>query len=193
MIPLASLAVILLMVGWKLTKPAIYLQMFHKSWGQFIPFIITVVAILLTDLLIGIGIGFGVAIFFILRNNYKIPFSYKYEEKDGKVHVRMTLSEIVSFLNKGQILSTFQQIPDGTVVEIDCAKARVVDMDVVEVLQDFMENAKYRDIEIIFEHAEFNWEPKEDAAKELRKRMAKVTKTLFSHENSKTEASEGSP
>ena len=192
MIPLASLAVILLMVGWKLTKPAVYLEMFHKSWGQFIPFIITVVAILLTDLLIGIGIGFGVAIFFILRNNYKIPFSYHYEERDGKVHVRMTLSEIVSFLNKGQILSTFQTIPDGTVLEIDCAKARVVDMDVVEVLQDFRENAKYRDIEIIFEHAEFNWEPQEDAAKELRKRFAKVTNRLFHLENSKKEASEGS-
>ena len=176
MIPLASLAVILLMVGWKLTKPSIYLEMFRKSWGQFVPFMVTVVAILLTDLLIGIGIGFGVAVFFILRNNYKIPFTYSYEEKDGKVHVRMQLSEIVSFLNKGQILSTFQTIPDGTVLEIDARKARVVDADVVEVLEDFIENAKHRDIVIVFEQDgnPFNWQPQENAGRALRRHLASV-------------------
>lgn len=195
MIPLAALAVILLMVGWKLTKPSIYLQMFRNSWGQFIPFLVTVIAILLTDLLIGIGIGFGVAVFFILRNNYKIPFTYNYEEKDGKVHVRMTLSEIVSFLNKGQILSTLQTIPEGTVVEIDARKARVVDQDVVEVLKDFIENAKHRDIEIVFEQDEFefNWEPKENAAKELKQRLAKVIpKQLLHLPGSRDHANEGS-
>lgn len=183
MIPLAALAVILLMVGWKLTKPAIYLEMFRNSWGQFIPFLVTVISILLTDLLIGIGIGFGVAVFFILRNNYKIPFTYNYEEKDGKVHVRMTLSEIVSFLNKGQILSTLQTIPEGTVVEIDARKARVVDQDVVEVLKDFIENAKHRDIEIVFEQDEFefNWEPQENAAKELKQRLEKVIPKKLLH------------
>lgn len=183
MIPLAALAVILLMVGWKLTRPAIYLEMFRNSWGQFIPFLVTVIAILLTDLLIGIGIGFGVAVFFILRNNYKIPFTFHYEEKDGKVHVRMTLSEIVSFLNKGQILSTLQTIPEGTVVEIDARKARVVDQDVVEVLKDFMENAKHRDIEIVFEQDEFefHWEPQENAAKELKQRLEKVIPKQLLH------------
>ncbi|MEM7035765.1 MAG: SulP family inorganic anion transporter [Bacteroidota bacterium] len=193
MIPLASLAVILLMVGWKLTKPAIYMEMFKNSWGQFVPFLSTVIAILATDLLIGIGIGFGVAVFFILRNNYKIPFTYSYEEKDGKVHVRMHLSEIVSFLNKGQILATLQTIPEGTVVEIDARKARVVDQDVVEVLKDFIENAKHRDIEVVVEEDEFHfeWEPKENAAKELRERLSKVIpRTLLP---GKTEPVQSSP
>ena len=119
---------------------------------------------------------YGVAIFFILRNNYKIPFTYSYEEKDGKVHVRMHLSEIVSFLNKGQILSTLQTIPEGTVVEIDARKAKVVDRDVVEVLMDFIENAKHRDIEIVLEEDEFHFspEPTGNAAKELRAQLSKV-------------------
>lgn len=176
LIPLASLAVILLMVGWKLTKPAIYMEMFRNSWGQFIPFLATVIAILATDLLIGIGIGFGVAVFFILRSNYEIPFTYSYEERDGKVHVRMHLSEIVSFINKGQILATLQTIPEGTVLEIDARKTHIVDQDVVEVMKDFVENAKHRDIEVVFEEDEFHFdsEPKENAAKELRDRLKKV-------------------
>ena len=77
LIPLSSLAAILLMVGYKLTKPALYRDMYRLGWSTFIPFIVTVVSILLTDLLTGIGIGVVVAIFFVLYNNYKRPFNFE--------------------------------------------------------------------------------------------------------------------
>lgn len=77
LIPLSSLAAILLMVGYKLAKPTLFKQIFKTGWTNFIPFIVTIAAIVLTDLLMGIGIGMAVAVFFVLYENYKKPFFLK--------------------------------------------------------------------------------------------------------------------
>jgi carbonic anhydrase len=136
-IPLASLAAILLLVGYKLSNISLYRGMYKLGWEQFIPFITTVVAILYTDLLRGIGIGMVVAIYFILRKNYKHSYYYKKEtHKDGEV-IRLILSEEVTFLNKGNIQLTLEKLPHNSKVIIDGSKSVNIDYDVVEIIHDF--------------------------------------------------------
>ena len=177
LIPLSSLAAILIMVGYKLIRPEIIKSMFAKGWNQFIPFVVTIIAILLTDLLVGIVIGLGVAIFLILLTNHRIPFSYHFDNSDHRTHIRMKLSEIVTFLNKGEILSTLQLIPDGAVLEIDGTRSKAIDPDVMEVFEDFLENSKHRDIKVEmigFEEKVFKRFP----AKSLRKKLLQPRKSL---------------
>jgi MFS superfamily sulfate permease-like transporter len=111
MIPLAALACVLLMVGYKLSKFSLYTEMYRLGWGQFVPFIVTVIAILFTDLLKGIGIGMAMSIYFILLRNYRFSYYRKSEKtKEGEV-VTLTLSEEVTFLNKGSIQNTLSNLP----------------------------------------------------------------------------------
>jgi len=136
-IPLAALASILLLVGYKLSNISLYRGMYKLGWDQFIPFITTVVAILYTDLLRGIGIGMVVAIYFILRKNYKHSYFYKKEtHKDGEV-IKLVLSEEVTFLNKGSIQLTLSKLPEGCKVIIDGSKSMNIDYDVLEIIHEF--------------------------------------------------------
>lgn len=137
LIPLASLAAILLLVGYKLSKISLYRGMYKLGWNQFIPFIVTVVAILGTDLLKGIAIGMVVAIYFILRKNYQNSYYYKKEESKEDNVVTLHLSEEVSFLNKGSIGHSLDMLPDNSTVIIDGSKSVFIDYDVLEIIQDF--------------------------------------------------------
>jgi MFS superfamily sulfate permease-like transporter len=137
MIPLASLAAILLLVGYKLSKISLYQAMYKLGWEQFIPFIVTIVAILVTDLLRGIAIGMVVAIYFILRKNYKHSYHYKKEEHHQGEIITLQLSEEVTFLNKGSIGNTLQNLPENSTVVIDGSKSLNIDYDVLEIIQDF--------------------------------------------------------
>jgi MFS superfamily sulfate permease-like transporter len=150
MIPLASLACILIVVGYKLAKPSLFAAMYRLGWAQFTPFMITVAAIVFTDLLRGIGIGMAVAIFYLLRNHYKNAYSLEYipGKVNGTVPVRMLLAEEASFLNKGSILKTLNEIQDGANIIIDASKSKIIDHDVIEVIRDFTINAKRRDIKV---------------------------------------------
>ncbi|QRR03596.1 SulP family inorganic anion transporter [Dyadobacter sandarakinus] len=140
-IPLASLAAILLMVGYKLSKVSLYTGMYKLGKEQFIPFIITIVAILSTDLLKGIGIGMVVAIYFILSKNSRHSYHYvKETHRDGDV-IRLILSEEVTFLNKGSISATLDNLPDGCTVIIDGSRSIDIDYDVLEIIQEFRRHA----------------------------------------------------
>lgn len=150
MIPLASLAAILIIVGYKLAKPVLFKSMYRAGWDQFLPFVVTIVAIVFTDLLTGIGIGMLVAIFFILKNSYHV--SHKVvtgKTSDGRKSYRLVLAEEVTFLNKGNILETLRKVPDNSEVEIDMTRSAVVDHDVKEVFEDFKETAKRKNISLI--------------------------------------------
>ncbi len=150
LIPLASLAAILLMVGYKLSKLSLYKSMYRLGWDQFLPFIVTVVAILVTDLLKGIGIGMVVAIYFILRKNSKHSYHYKKEEHHEGETITLVLSEEVTFLNKGSILLTLDHLPNGSTVIIDGTNSVHIDFDVLEIIQDFEKfTAPTRDITVI--------------------------------------------
>lgn len=148
MIPLGVLAAILLVVGYKLAKPALFKRMYKEGLGQFIPFVVTIVGIVFTDLLVGIALGMVVAIFIILRNNFKVPFKMNHENLEGKKEIKIVLSEDVTFLNKASILKALEQIPDGTKVFIDAKQTKFIHFDVIEIIENFIASAKSRDIEV---------------------------------------------
>ena len=148
LIPLASLAAILFVVGYKLAHPSKFKEMFNNGWTQFLPFIITIVAILWTDLLIGIGIGLIVSLFFILQSSYfKSLWVNTGEEGDKKVH-RLTLAERVFFINKGNIQTALQAVNPGEKVVVDASNTVHMDQDVHDIFNDFKTHAEYDNIEI---------------------------------------------
>ena len=116
MIPLASLACVLLLVGYKLTRPAIFIKLYQLGWEHFLPFIATIIGILLTDLLQGVGIGMLVAIYFVLHNNIRNSYHRINEESRNKKEHVIKLGEVVSFLNKGTILQLLKNIPNNSQV-----------------------------------------------------------------------------
>lgn len=148
LIPLASLAAILFVVGYKLAKPVLFREMYHLGWSHFIPFVVTIVGIVLTDLLVGIALGLVVAVFFVLYNNYKRPYLFKESEYKAGEPIRLELAEDVTFLHKANILKTLSQIPDNAIVTIDATRSINIDQDVIEIIEDFKANAKYRSIEV---------------------------------------------
>ncbi len=148
LIPLSSLAAILIMVGYKLAKPAAFKEVYKTGWVQFLPFIATIVAILFTDLLVGIGVGLVIAVFFILRNNYKSPYFFHRDQHHAGEVIKIVLSEDVSFLNKASILLTLKKLPANTKVLIDASHSVNIDFDVIDIINDFKETAKHRGIEL---------------------------------------------
>ncbi len=151
MIPLAVLASILFVVGYKLARPALFKQMWGLGMAQFLPFIVTILGIVFTDLLTGIGIGMALAIFVILRRNYLNSHFLHIEESDDadqRHHVRMKLSEEVTFLNKGAIIKELDAVPAGSKVTIDTTACVSIDQDILEVINEFKQNAPSRDIEV---------------------------------------------
>ncbi|MCB0678134.1 MAG: SulP family inorganic anion transporter, partial [Saprospiraceae bacterium] len=118
---------------------------------QFVPFIVTILGIVLTDLLMGIAMGMAVAIFFVLYNNYKKPyFFYPEKHRDGEP-IRIELAEDVTFLNKASIMQTLNHMPTGSKVIIDASKTVNIDPDVIEIIEDFRQSTQYKNIELEFE------------------------------------------
>lgn len=149
LIPLASLAAILLMVGYKLSKISLYKEMYRLGWDQFIPFIVTIVAILATDLLKGILIGMVFAVFYILRKNYRHAYHYKKEKNGDRDIVTLRLSEEVTFLNKASIQLSLDDLPKNAKVVIDGSNSVSIDHDVLEIINDFKNvAAPLRNIEV---------------------------------------------
>ncbi len=148
MVPLSALAAVLLVVGYKLTKPALYKAQFGLGWDQFLPFVLTIVAVLATDLLIGVSIGLLVGMFFILKSNYESSH-YLHQETQADTHVtRIELSENVSFLNKASIVRVLDEIPADSRVIIDGSNSTYIDYDVLEAIQNFRTNAPDKGITV---------------------------------------------
>jgi MFS superfamily sulfate permease-like transporter len=148
-IPLSVLAAILLIVGYKLAKPALFKQMYKLGWKQFIPFTVTVLGIVFIDLLYGIGLGLLVGIIVILMKSYQNSHFLHIEDKsNGKHKIKMTLAEEVTFFNKGAILKELDSLPRDTYLEINLLKTRYLDNDIIEILDDFTFKAKERNIDI---------------------------------------------
>ncbi len=148
LIPLSSLAAILFIVGYKLAKPTVFKEVYRLGRSQFIPFMVTIIGIVFTDLLMGIGLGMAVAIFHILHNNYKIPYHFNPASYVKGEPIVIELAEDVSFLNKGSILQTLNQLPNNSEVFIDGSKTKKIHPDVIEIIEDFKQNAKERNITI---------------------------------------------
>lgn len=150
-VPLASLAAILLAVGYKLTRATLWKQMWALGWEHFVPFAVTFGAIVTTNLLRGVAIGLVVAIFTLLRRNFLTPyFIHKQESEEGTLApiVRIELSEHVSFLHKAAVRKVLEELPKGTVVEIDGSRSRHIDRDVLEIIDDFKHESVLKEITV---------------------------------------------
>ena len=138
-IPLASLAAILLMTGYKLCNPELFKKMFSLGKYQWVPFAVTVLAIVFTDLLTGVGIGLGISTLALLYGNYKNSYYFHKEKHHEGEAILIHLSEEVSFLNKASIKLTLEHLPANSTVIIDAYDSQYIDYDVLELIRDFQE------------------------------------------------------
>ncbi|WP_071836958.1 SulP family inorganic anion transporter [Terrimonas ferruginea] len=144
MIPKAALAAVLIFTGYKLAKPSLFKSFYKKGWDQFLPFVITIIAILATDLLKGVIIGIGVGLFFSFRSNFR---SAVFVVNDNNKYL-FRLRKDVSFLNKAIIKRKLEEVPEGSSVIIDASRADFIDRDVIETIEDFMIAAPLKDIHV---------------------------------------------
>jgi MFS superfamily sulfate permease-like transporter len=147
-IPYASLASILIFTGYNLTRPKLYRHMWSLGWKQFIPFLITILVILSTDLLIGVSIGLLLSIYFIVQNNfkaeYKITKSVQFEIET--YHIK--LNSNVTFLNKVKLRKALDDIPPYSVLTIDGSECNFIDHDILEIVSEYHNKARDKHIEL---------------------------------------------
>ncbi|MGB5266396.1 MAG: SulP family inorganic anion transporter [Polyangiales bacterium] len=144
-IPLASLAAILLVIGYRLARVSLFKAMWREGFWQFVPFIVTIVGLVFTDLLTGIMLGMAVAFFEILIFNYQLNF-YREQTSAGSFTIRLT--EHMTFLNKASLKRLLREIPPSSALTIDMSSTRILDHDVREVIEDFATHAEADGIDL---------------------------------------------
>lgn len=147
-IPNASLAVILLFTGYKLTKVDLFRSMYAVGAKQFVPFITTISVMLLTDMLKGIICGLLAALFYIVRDMMRIPIKKSSATIEGREHTLITFPENVSFINKGFLFRMLEGLPDGSAVILDGANIKSIDYDVLETIALFKKGASDKNIDV---------------------------------------------
>ena len=150
LIPKTALAAILIYTGYKLAKPSVFKSFYKKGLDQFLPFVITIIAILTTDLLKGVIIGIGVGLFFIIRSNFKTAVFVVHDENKYLFRLRKD----VSFLNKPIIKNKLEKVPPNSSVIIDITRADFIDKDVVETIEDYILHAPLKNINVEFKHSQ---------------------------------------
>lgn len=148
MIPLASLAAILIVTGYNLAKPALFLNMWKLGLKQFLPFAITIVVILMTDLLIGVSIGLLISIYFIVQNNFRDEFRISQHKEHETLVYLIRLNSNVTFLNKVKLRDTLDKIPEYSILTIDGTECNFIDHDILEIISDYANKAHDRHIQL---------------------------------------------
>lgn len=138
-IPLATLAAILLIIGYKLAKPAVFKHFYKRGKYQFLPFVITVIAVVFTDLLTGVALGMIISIFAILRGNMKRAYYFRKEEYEEGDVIHIHLAQEVSFLNKAAILITLNKLPEDSKVIINASDTVYIAHDILDSIREFKE------------------------------------------------------
>ena len=149
MIPYCVLAVILIRTGYNLAKPRMIAGIYKQGREQFMPFLFTVVAILFTDLLVGVLIGLVYSIYFIVKHTYRAGFALHVQAEGHHAHYTIDLALNVSFLNKKRFIDLLEQIPEYSVVEIDGSKSIYIDHDILEIFQEYKSKAHLRHIQLV--------------------------------------------
>lgn len=147
-IPYASLAAILIITGYNLTKPKLYQNMWSLGWKQFLPFILTIFSILATDLLIGVSIGLLLSVYFIVSSNFKTEYKISKKTIDGIETEHIKLNSDVTFLNKVSLKETLDGIAENSVLTIDGSECNFIDYDILEIISEFENKAKIRHIKL---------------------------------------------
>jgi MFS superfamily sulfate permease-like transporter len=148
LIPLSALAVVLIFVGIKLNDMKLYRSIMKRGAEEYVPFFVTLVSVVATDLLTGVGIGLAVTLVIILFRTFKVAHTVKESEYRGRKRYTIKLSEEMSFLNRGGLVKTFATIPDGVTVEIDGTACRYMAEDIKDAIFDFTVEARYRNITV---------------------------------------------
>ncbi|MCP1995407.1 SulP family inorganic anion transporter [Flavobacterium sp. HSC-61S13] len=160
LIPLATLAAVLVLVGYKLAKPVLFVHFWKKGYTQFVPFVATFSMVVLSDLLIGVAVGLATSVAFLLFGNLKKAFKYeKRHDLDTPVFHHIKLAEEVSFLNKSAIKTRLHSLPKNSVAYIDAKQSVYIHIDIVELIEDFINaHAKEKNIEVQISgfHKKFN-------------------------------------
>ena len=147
-IPLATLAAVLLLVGYKLANPKIIKHFWEKDKiYQFIPFVFTFIAVVATDLLKGVALGMVINIVFILIGNSKRAYNFKIEDYHEGDIIHIDLAQEVSFLNKSAIKDTLNKIPENSKVVINASATVYIAHDVLDLIQEF-KKIKSKDLNI---------------------------------------------
>jgi MFS superfamily sulfate permease-like transporter len=152
-IPYAALAVILLRTGYKLASPAVIVGVYRQGTEQFLPFAVTFMSILFTDLLIGVAIGIGFSVYFLIRHTYRAGFTMRTKMEGHTMRYEIDLALNVSFLNKRRILEQLDKIPPYSIVEIDGEQSVYIDHDVLEIFDAFKTKAADRHIQLVMRMA----------------------------------------
>ncbi len=148
LIPYASLAAILMITGYNLSKPKLFKNMFSMGLKQFLPFIFTIIVILSTDLLIGVTIGLLVSMYFIIQSNFKAEFMIEKTVQHITEIYNIRLHSTVTFLNKRKLRVALDKIPPYSVLTIDGTDSHFIDYDVLEIISEFESKAHDRHIEV---------------------------------------------
>ena len=147
-IPYASLAAILVITGYNLAKPKLFYNMWTLGLKQFLPFIITIVVILLTDLLVGVSIGLLISIYYLVRNNFKAEYNISRKIIKGIEYEYIKLNSNVTFLNKVNLRKVLDKVPENTALAIDGSESNFIDYDILEVISEFENKAKEKNIKL---------------------------------------------
>lgn len=147
-IPYAALAAVLLITGYNLTKPKLYRNMWSLGLKQFLPFILTIVIILLTDLLIGVTAGLIISIYYIIRNNFKAEYKIQKSKQHETDVFYIKLNTNVTFLNKVRLKDALDKIPEYSVLTIDGSECNFIDYDILEIISEYHSKAHNRHIEL---------------------------------------------
>jgi MFS superfamily sulfate permease-like transporter len=146
-IPLSILAAVLIVVGYKLAKPSLFKKMWDRGWTQFVPFVSTIVVIVAKDLLWGISVGLFIGVIVIMVKSYQNSLFLNIDSTNDKL-VKMTLAEEVTFLNKGAIAKQLGILPNDITLELDVRNSKYIDSDILDVLEDFVVQAKNKNITV---------------------------------------------
>jgi MFS superfamily sulfate permease-like transporter len=147
-IPYSVLAALLIFTGLQLAKPSLIYSVYRQGHNQWIPFIVTIVGILLTDLLIGVIFGLLFSLYFILKASYEAGFIVKYEKLGNVDYYHLKLSHSVSYLSKKSLNETLEKIPKYAVIDIDGSESTFIDHDILEIISEFKSKANYRKIQV---------------------------------------------
>ena len=145
LIPLSALAAVLIATGYKLTKPKLFTDRYKQGWTQFVPFVVTVVAILFTDLLEGIMIGLAVGFVFVIARNFRPAITFACDDGDCLIRARRNLY----FIHKYELQKSLMQVPDDANLLIDLSSTNYVDLDNVDIINAFIKGAQYRGIKVL--------------------------------------------
>jgi MFS superfamily sulfate permease-like transporter len=148
LIPYSVLAVILIRTGYSLAKPSMILAVYKQGREQFLPFVITVLAILITDLLIGVLIGIVYSIYFLIKHTYRAGYSLNEKTEGTMKHYTIDLALNVSFLNKKRFIELLDKIPPYSVIDINGSKSVYIDHDILEIFNDFKAKAHHKHIQL---------------------------------------------